>query len=117
MKFLVDAQLPLSLCRLLQAAGHDATHTLQLPSGNRTPDGTINEVSDREGRVVITKDTDFYYSHLLSRRPQRLLLVRTGNVGVRDLISLFQQHLPDIVKALEINSLVELDRSAVRIIA
>ena len=31
MKFLVDAHLPPGLCGLLQAAGHDARHTHQLP--------------------------------------------------------------------------------------
>lgn len=36
MKFLVDAQLPAKLCQLLQAAGHDAVHTSDLPDGNRT---------------------------------------------------------------------------------
>ena len=31
MKFLVDAQLPIRLARFLQASGHDAIHTLDLP--------------------------------------------------------------------------------------
>jgi len=30
-----------------------------------------------EMRVVVTKDTDFYYSHLLHGRPWKLVLVRT----------------------------------------
>jgi predicted nuclease of predicted toxin-antitoxin system len=34
MKFLVDAQLPRRLARLLTATGHDAIHTLDLPRGN-----------------------------------------------------------------------------------
>jgi predicted nuclease of predicted toxin-antitoxin system len=29
--------------------------------------------------VVVTKDTDFYHSHVLQRKPWKLLLVRTGN--------------------------------------
>jgi len=35
MKFLVDAQLPRRLARWLQASGHDAIHTRDLPEGNR----------------------------------------------------------------------------------
>ena len=31
MKFLIDAQLPRRFCSWLVAAGHDATHTLDLP--------------------------------------------------------------------------------------
>lgn len=65
MKFLVDAHLPRSLCNVLAAQGHDAIHTMNLPDGNDTKDSVINHVSLADGRVVITKDTDFYCSHLL----------------------------------------------------
>jgi predicted nuclease of predicted toxin-antitoxin system len=116
MRFLVDAQLPPSLCKLLNAAGHDAIHTSELPASNRTTDRVINDLAAQQGRVVISKDTDFYYSHVLSQRPPKLLLVRTGNIRVKDLKDLFERHLPSIVQALEASSLVELDRSAIRIV-
>jgi predicted nuclease of predicted toxin-antitoxin system len=35
-KFLVDAQLPAGLARLLTDAGHDSIHTTALPKDNRT---------------------------------------------------------------------------------
>ena len=35
-----------------------------------------------EMRVVVTKDTDFYYSHLLHGRPWKLVLVCIGNLGL-----------------------------------
>ena len=70
----------------------------------------------KDQRVVISKDTDFYYSLLLQQRPHKLLLIRTGNMGTRELEALFQKHLPAITQALENNSLVELDRAAVRIV-
>jgi predicted nuclease of predicted toxin-antitoxin system len=41
MKFLVDAQLPRKLCKWLREAGHDVVHTLDLPSGNATPDSVV----------------------------------------------------------------------------
>jgi predicted nuclease of predicted toxin-antitoxin system len=116
MKFVVDAHLPPGLCALLQAAGHDAIHTSRLKAQNRTPDEILNELSFREQRVVVTKDTDFYHSHLLQGKPWKLLLVRTGNIRTRDLKALFQTHLSAIVAALEQNSLVELDRQKVRAI-
>lgn len=116
MKFLVDAHLPPGLCGLLQAAGHDALHTRGLPGKNQTADGVINELSVRDQRVVVSKDTDFYYSHLLRQQPWKLLLVRTGNISCRDLQRLFQAHLPAIVQALEVNSLVELHRHSVRVV-
>ncbi len=117
MKFLVDAHLPPGLCALLQAAGHDAVHTRSLTSENRTPDEVINELSLKGQRVVVTKDSDFYHSHLLHGKPWKLLLIRTGNIRTRDLKALFQQHLPTIVAALNQNSLVELDRLAVKVVA
>lgn len=114
MKFLVDAHLPPGLCALLRDAGHDALHTTELPAQNQTPDHFINELSVTHQRVVITKDTDFYYSHLLYRRPWKLLVVRTGNIRSRELKELFRRELPAIVQALETHSLVELDRTSVQ---
>jgi predicted nuclease of predicted toxin-antitoxin system len=116
MRFVVDAHLPPGLCDLLQAAGHDALHTRQLSAQNRTTDEALNTLSVNEQRVVITKDTDFYYSHVLHGKPWKLLLVRTGNIRTRDLKALFERHLSEVVAALEQNSLVELDRQTVRVI-
>ena len=116
MKFLVDAHLPPSLCALLHGAGPDALHTAGLPTQNKTPDRIINELSVTDQRVVISKDTDFYYSHVLHQRPWKLLLVRTGNIRTRELKELFQRQLPAIVQALETHSLVELDRISVQVV-
>src|ERR1700720_4863285 len=111
MKFLVDAHLPPSLCAQLRAGGHQAVHTSQLPARNRTTDQMINDLSLRDQRVVVTKDADFYHSHVLHKKPWKLLLVRTGNIRTRELNKLCERHLPAITAALEKNSLVELHRS------
>jgi predicted nuclease of predicted toxin-antitoxin system len=116
MKFVVDAHLPPGLCVLLNSAACDAIHTSSLEKQNGTPDEDLNELSFREHRVVITKDLDFYHSHLLHGKPWKLLLIRTGNIRTRHLKELFQAHLPVILKALEQNSLVELDRQRVQVI-
>jgi predicted nuclease of predicted toxin-antitoxin system len=116
MKCLVDAHLPPGLCGLLQAAGHEARHTRQLPAQNLTTDTVINQLSTKENLVVISKDTDFYYSHMLRAEPYKLLLVRTGNIGVQELKDLFARNLPAIELALENHSLVELDRQVVRVV-
>jgi predicted nuclease of predicted toxin-antitoxin system len=113
MKFLVDAHLPRSLCALLPAHGHDASHTLDLPDKNKTKDCVINQISLDDQRVVISKDTDFFYSHLVRGQPWKLLLVKTGNVSTRDLKTLFERNLPAIEAALNAYALVELDRVAV----
>jgi len=45
MKFLIDAQLPRRLAAELKQAGFEATHTLELPDGNRTTDQALMELS------------------------------------------------------------------------
>ena len=115
MKFLNDAHLPPSLGRVFQAAGHDAIHTSGLASGNATVDGALADLATREQRIIISKDSDFFYSHLLHGKPSKLLLVRVGNLRLRDLLQLFETHLTEIVAALEKNSLVEIDRVRVTV--
>ena len=84
---------------------------------NASPDGALNEISVNEMRVVVTKDTDFYYSHLLHGRPWKLVLVRTGNLGVKATKLMFETHLDAIVTALESCTLVELDQHNVMMIS
>lgn len=110
MKFLVDAQLPKRFCAWLIEAGHDATHTLDLPQGNRTPDALLLEIAEREQRIVITKDDDFVQSHLIAGRPGQLLLVSTGNIGNAELEKLLRTNLAAIVQAFETARFVEITR-------
>ncbi len=115
MKFLIDAHLPPILREVFRQLGHDAIHTLDLPDRNFSRDGLLNEISVVEERVVVTKDTDFYYSHILQKRPWKLVLVRTGNLGLKETKRMFENHLPAIEQALESCSLVELDQKSVLI--
>ncbi|WP_280336927.1 DUF5615 family PIN-like protein [Nocardia wallacei] len=110
MRFLVDAQLPRRLAVFLATAGHDATHTLDLPDANRTPDSEIAAIADRDGRTVVTKDNDFLIGHLLERSPKSLLIVVTGNIANNVLLALFEKHLDEIVCSLANSSVVELGR-------
>ena len=112
MKFLVDAQLPRRLARSIGAAGYDAIHTLDLPDENRTTDSQINALSEREQRIVITKDADFVNSFLLKGEPYKLLLISTGNITNAELEALFLPQLTAIIEAFQTNSFVELNRTA-----
>lgn len=113
MKFLVDAQLPRRLISRLRDAGHEAIHTLDLPLGNRTPDSVIEELSLREGYIVITKDADFVNTFLLYHRPYKLLLVSTGNIRNPELESLLMSNLEGIADNFDTFSFVEITRQAV----
>jgi len=66
--------------------------------------------------VVVTKDTDFYHSHLLQGRPWKLVLVKTGNPGLRATIQMFENHLPVIETALQGCTLVELDPGSISVV-
>lgn len=112
MKFLIDAQLPRRLAAKLRAAEHDVIHTLELPSGNRTPDEAINEISLSEHRVVVTKDTDFVNSFLISRKPYKLLLVSTGNIRNNELEILFMENTERIIEMLTHHDFVEISRTS-----
>ena len=87
MKFLVDAQLPPILAIWLSEKGFDAIHTDNLPDRDETPDSVIRSVADAAGRIVITKDSDFYDSHLLFRQPAKLVLITTQCRLVNPIIS------------------------------
>jgi predicted nuclease of predicted toxin-antitoxin system len=50
-KFLVDVQFPLRAAKQLEAAGHDAVHTSQLPHGTRTTDAALAAGADAEDRM------------------------------------------------------------------
>ncbi len=64
---------------------------------------------------MVTKDTDFYYSHLLQGRPWKLVLVRTGNLGVKATRMMFETHLPAIESMLETCNMIEIDQERVTI--
>jgi predicted nuclease of predicted toxin-antitoxin system len=113
MKFIVDAQLPRRLAQLIQNAGHDAIHTLDLPQRNNTPDSNINKLSIDEERIVITKDSDFVDSFFAIQQPYKLLLVSTGNIKNSDLEALFTASLPQIIDLLSQSSYIEIDRNTI----
>ena len=108
MRFLVDAQLPRRMTAWMVAAGCDAIHTLDLPDGNRTTDEQINNVAEHEQRIVVSKDVDFVDSHLLQKRPGKLMLISTGNISNRDLEALIVPLIPDILREFQTNSFLEL---------
>ena len=64
-------------CRI-ETSRVEATHTLELPEGNRTTDQALIKLSLADHAILITKDSDFVQSFLLKREPWKLLLVSTG---------------------------------------
>ncbi|ABB56564.1 DUF5615 family PIN-like protein [Synechococcus elongatus] len=115
MRFLIDAQLPIRLARLLREFGYDTIHTRELPAQNKTPDSTINLISLQDKRIVITKDSDFVNSFLASQKPYKLLLISTGNIKNSDLEALFVANLGAMVKLLDQHSYIEVSRDSITV--
>jgi predicted nuclease of predicted toxin-antitoxin system len=109
----VDAQLPRRLTRELTAFGHDAFKTLDLPVGNRTPDGEIVAMAIRENYIVITKDNDFVTSFLLRGAPPIALLISTGNISNDRLSKLIAANLTALENAFSKYDFIELSGSVV----
>ncbi len=93
MKFIVDAQLPYRLKNWLIAAGYDTIHTEDLVNRNLTEDLEIVRVSKAEKRIVTSKDSDFLRLYILFGKPEKLLLLTTGNIVNKDLLNLFERNI------------------------
>mgnify|MGYP006275393905 FL=1 len=108
MKLIVDAQLPVKLCEVLNQLGLESIHVDELPKGDETPDIEITNFADRENLIVVTKDFDFYHSHMTLGKPKKLFLITTGNLKNRQLFTLFRNNTLIIKNALGRSSFVEL---------
>ncbi len=52
--------------RFSRDEGMNAIHTLNLAAGSHTKDSVISEISVKEPRIIVSKDSDFvyFYCHL-----------------------------------------------------
>ncbi len=98
MKFLVDHQLPVALARWLAAQRTDTVHVLDAGL-DTTPDADIWDRAVAEGRIVVSKDADFFHLANRVRDPGRLLWVRVGNCRTAALLARFSTLWPDIQTA------------------
>ena len=97
MKFLIDTQLPPKLSKYLASNGYDASHTNFSPNGHLLGDDKIIKIAKKQGRTVITKDSDFLDNYFLKGAPPNVLLLEFGNISNKDLISLFEQHFKTVL--------------------
>lgn len=97
-RFLIDTQLPYRLKDWIENQGYDVLHTLDLARKNLTPDTDIAELATFEGRTVISKDSDFLKFNIIRNKPDRLLLITTGNLANDKLLILFEQNFDFLVQ-------------------
>ena len=113
MKFIVDAQLPIVLSKYLEKKGYDVIHTDDLPNKEYTTDTEIRRIAVEEKRIVITKDADFVDSFYVKAVPPKLLLISTGNISNKTLLSLFESNISKINELFIDYSFVELSNNEI----
>lgn len=112
MRFIIDAHLPKSVAAAFSDLGHVVIHTREMPEGNATPDNDIISVADHDG-IVVSKDDDFYQSFLLHGKPPQLILVKVGNMRLKEITDLFVKIAPEIVDLLRQHDLLEVHRDKI----
>jgi predicted nuclease of predicted toxin-antitoxin system len=78
--FLIDAQLPPVIKEVFAEFKISSVHILEILKGDETPDQAIADYADLENLIVVTKDSDFCFSHTLKKSPKKLLLITTGDI-------------------------------------
>lgn len=99
MRFLVDAQLPPALARLLADAGHIAEHVVDCGLATAS-DRQIWDHARVTSAVIITKDEDFAVRRAVAIDGPAVVWIRRGNTTRRDLLSWFKPILPVVIDAL-----------------
>jgi len=100
MRFLVDAQLPPTLARMLAAKSFEAEHVYDVQLGE-AEDAVIWNYAIKTQATIVTKDEDFIV--LASFRPNgpSIVWIRLGNTSKQGLLRWFEPKLPDIISALD----------------
>jgi predicted nuclease of predicted toxin-antitoxin system len=98
-RFLIDAQLPPGLVRLLAARGYAAEHVNRVGLGIAT-DGAIWRYAARTGAALLIKDEDFVA--LAGEEPTgpQVVWVRIGNISNDTLWRALDPLLDEIIQSL-----------------
>lgn len=99
MLFLVDAQLPIGLVRMLEQHGHESQHVADLEM-METSDRDIWKWAKQSKSIIISKDEDFVILHNADEHPVPLIWVRVSNTRRKVLLEWFERLLPLIEEKL-----------------
>lgn len=95
MRFVVDAQLPPALARLLESRGHHAEHVVDIGLRD-SEDSPIWRYAVEKEAVLVTKDEDFAHRFRQGGGTPVVLWLRIGNSSRRALLQWFEPLLPQI---------------------
>ncbi len=99
-RFLIDAQLPPRLARVIAAEGYLAEHLEDLGI-RHAKDSAIWDYAKEKDAVLITKDEDFVNRFRRQQDTPVIVWLRIGNATNRVLIDWIMPALPTIVARLE----------------
>ncbi|RPJ32297.1 MAG: hypothetical protein EHM17_13550 [Verrucomicrobiaceae bacterium] len=95
MRFLIDAQLPPALARLLEAHGHIAEHVADIGL-RHAEDSPIWAYAIAHQAIIVTKDEDFPQRLRQAKSGPIMIWLRIGNTSRRALLQWFEPLLPQI---------------------
>lgn len=100
MRFLVDAQLPPALARMLADRGHVAEHVGDIGLLSAS-DAEIWTYALDHDATLITKDEDFPDRVVLGGRAPVVVWVRVGNTTRRALLGLFDPLIDEVIRMID----------------
>lgn len=100
MRFLVDAQLPPALARLIREHGHIAEHVTEIGPADAS-DNDLWRYALAHDAVIVTKDEDFANMVATGREAPRVVWVRVGNTRRAVLMAWFEPLIEQIVSMLQ----------------
>ena len=95
MRFVVDAQLPPALARLLESHGHEAEHVADIGLRDAA-DALIWQHAIKNEAILVTKDEDFAHRFRQGGSAPVILWLRIGNTSRQALLQYFIPLLPRI---------------------
>jgi predicted nuclease of predicted toxin-antitoxin system len=108
MRFLVDAQLPPALARLLTDHGHEAEHVVDIGPAD-APDADLWRYALANNAVIVTKDEDFANMVAAVDDAPAVIWIRVGNTRRAALLSWFEPQIERVAEMIDAGDrLVEL---------
>ena len=111
MKFIIDAQLPSSLKDIFHEIDIECIHTLELLHQNNSTDTEIRNYCVENDAILITKDEDFYYTHILNQQPEKLILLKTGNCSKSEMKNIIKKNIQSIIELIQKENFIIINKN------
>jgi predicted nuclease of predicted toxin-antitoxin system len=94
-RLLFDEQLSEDLSNLVHDIFPESLHIRQIGAGGAT-DATVWQLALDRGCLLVTKDEDFHRLSILRGSPPKVIWIRLGNCGTREVAQLLRERKADI---------------------